>query len=76
MIRINLGVRVSRIKNNFWGMARDVAINQILISSGNIGIQLSQLLQYNPYDIALGLILTKLGVTNKIIIGVIIAFLL
>jgi hypothetical protein len=65
-----------RIKNNFWGMARDVAINQILISSGNIGIQLSQLLQYNPYDIALGLILTKLGVTNKIIIGVIIAFLL
>jgi len=76
MIRINLDVRVSRIKNNFWGMARDVAINQILISSGNIGIQLSQLLQYNPYDIALGLILTKLGVTNKIIIGVIIAFLL
>jgi hypothetical protein len=58
-------------------MARDVGLNQILISSGtNIGIQISQLLQYQPYDIVLGLILTKLGIGNKVAIALIIGFLL
>jgi len=59
------------------GIGRDATINQILISSGtNIGVQISNLLSYNPYDIALGIILAKLGIGNKIAITLILAFLL
>jgi hypothetical protein len=35
-------IKIYRIRNNFFGLARDAAINQILISSGtNIGVQIS-----------------------------------
>jgi hypothetical protein len=54
-----------------------MAVNQILISSHtSFGLTIAQILQYNPIDVAIGLIIAKLGFGNKLVIGLILAFLL
>jgi len=60
-----------------FGLGRDMAVNQILISSHtSFGLTIAQILQYNPIDVAIGLIIAKLGFGNKLVIGLILAFLL
>jgi hypothetical protein len=58
-------------------MGRDVAINQALISSKfNWGVSIYNIVSANPLEITLNILAIKLGITNKIIISVIIAFLI
>ena len=58
-------------------MSRDVAINQALISSNlNWGVAIYNVISSNPLEITLNILAIKLGITNKIIISVIVAFLL
>ena len=58
-------------------MSRDVAINQALISSKlNWGVSIYNIVSANPIEITLNILAIKLGITNKIIISVIIAFLI
>jgi len=58
-------------------MGRDVAINQALISSHlNWGVTIYSVISANPLEIALNILAVKLGVTNKIILTLIVAFLL
>jgi hypothetical protein len=58
-------------------MSRDVAINQALISSNlNWGVSIYNIVSANPLEITLNILAIKLGITNKIIISVIVAFLI
>ena len=58
-------------------MGRDVSINQALISSKfNWGVSIYNIVSANPLEITLNILAIKLGITNKIIISVIIAFLI
>jgi hypothetical protein len=58
-------------------MSRDVAINQALISSKlNWGVSIYNIVSANPLEITLNILAIKLGITNKIIISVIVAFLI
>jgi hypothetical protein len=67
-------VRVSKYSVNY---CRDNAINQIMIN-GNMtfGLPFYNIIAASPLDIAVSLIAVKLGITNKILIGLIIAFLI
>jgi hypothetical protein len=67
-------MRVSKYSVNY---CRDNAINQIMIN-GNMtfGLPLYNIIVASPIDIAVSLIALKLGITNKILIGLIIAFLI
>jgi hypothetical protein len=58
-------------------IGRDYAINKILINSQtNWGITISQILNYTPTDLAISLLMAKLGFGNKMVVALIIAFLL
>jgi len=58
-------------------IARDYTINKILMGSHtNWGVTISQIMSYSPTDLAISLIVAKLGFGNKFIIALIIAFLL
>jgi len=66
-----------RIQNNLISVGLDYSINKILCNSYvPFGITIQHIIQYHPYEIALSLLAVKLGITNKIILSVIIAFLL
>jgi hypothetical protein len=68
------GIRVGR---NMSYIARDYAINKILINSHtNWGLTISQIMSYSPSDLAISLLIAKLGFGNKMIVALIIAFLL
>ena len=68
------GIRVGR---NMSYIGRDYAINKILInSSTNWGVTISQILSYTPTDLAISLLIAKLGFGNKIVVALILAFLL
>jgi len=52
-------------------------VNQVLNNYHiPFGIAIQNVMSYSPYDIALSVIALKLGITNKVILTVIIAFLL
>jgi hypothetical protein len=58
-------------------MGRDIAINQALINCNiQFGVAIYSVISMNPYEIALSILAVKLGISNKIVIGLIIAFLL
>ena len=58
-------------------MGRDIAVNQALINSNlNWGVTIYNIVSTNPLEIALSILAVKLGVTNKIVLGLIIAFIL
>jgi hypothetical protein len=40
------------------------------------GVAIQNIVMYNPYEIALSVLALKLGITNKVILSIIIAFLL
>ena len=62
---------------NFYNIGRDIAINQALVNSNiPFGIAVYGVISMNPYEIALSILAVKLGVSNKIVIGLVIAFLL
>jgi len=68
------GIRVGR---NVSYIARDYAINKILINShSNWGLTISQILNYTPTDLAISLLIAKLGFGNKMIVALILAFIL
>jgi hypothetical protein len=66
-----------RIRNNLISVGMDYSINKIL-SNYHIpfGITIQNIIAYHPYEVVLSLLALKLGITNKIILSVIIAFLL
>ena len=67
-------MRVSKYTVNY---CRDNAINQIMINSNmTFGLPFYNIIVASPIDIAVSLIAVKLGITNKILIGLIIAFLI
>ena len=69
--------KVIRISKNIFGMGRDVAVNQALINAHiNWGVTIYSVISANPLEIALSVLAVKLGVTNKIILTLIVAFLL
>ena len=58
-------------------MGRDIGVNQGLASCHlNWGVTIYNIVNTNPLEIALSILAVKLGVTNKIILGLIIAFIL
>jgi hypothetical protein len=58
-------------------MGRDIAINQALMSSNmNWGVAIYNIISSNPLEITLNILAIKLGITNKIIISIIVAFLI
>lgn len=66
-----------RVSRNGIIFSRDIAVNQILINSNmNFGVTIYNILTVNPYEVALTILAAKLGFSNKIILGLIIAFLL
>jgi hypothetical protein len=66
-----------RLTNNFISIGIDYSINKLLNNSlVPFGMSIQHILQFHPYEIALSILALKLGVTNKIILSVIIAFLL
>lgn len=68
------GIRVGR---NVSYIARDYTINKILMGSHTSwGVTISQIMSYSPTDLAISLLVAKLGFGNKLVIGLILAFLL
>jgi len=70
-----------RVSINSIKLGRDIAVNQILVNShinslGMVGITIYNVMTANPYEIAFSILAVKLGFSNKILIGVILAFLL
>jgi len=58
-------------------LSRDIAINQILINSNTSwGLTITQIMAYSPMDMAMSIIIAKVGFGNKMVIALIIAFLL
>jgi len=58
-------------------MGRDIAINQIFINSNTgWGITIVNILSHTPTDMAITLLAAKLGFANKLVIGLILAFLI
>jgi len=69
--------KVKRVSKYSVNYCRDNAINQIMISSNmTFGIPFYNIIAASPIDIAVSLIALKLGIKNKILIGLIIAFLI
>jgi len=69
--------KVKRVGDNLISVGIDYSINQILTTWHiPFGVSIQQVMSYHPYEIALSIIAMKLGITNKIILSVIIAFLL
>jgi hypothetical protein len=66
-----------KVRNNLLSVGMDYSINKIL-SMYHIpfGVTLQNVLQYHPYEIAISVLAMKLGITNKIIITIILAFIL
>ena len=68
------GIRVGR---NVSYIARDYTINKILMGSHTSwGVTISQIMSYSPTDLAISLLVAKLGFGNKLVIALIVAFLL
>ena len=68
------GIRVGR---NVSYIARDYTINKLLMGTHtNWGVTISQILSYTPTDLAISLLVAKLGFSNKMVVALIIAFLL
>jgi hypothetical protein len=66
-----------RLTNNFISIGIDYSINKLLNNSlVPFGITIQHIIQYHPYEVVLSVLALKLGITNKIILSVIIAFLL
>ena len=58
-------------------IARDYTINKILMGSHTSwGVTISQIMSYSPTDLAISLLVAKLGFGNKLVIALIVAFLL
>ena len=69
--------KVIRVSRNGFIMSRDIAVNQILVNSSmNFGLTIYNIMTANPYEVAISILAVKLGFSNKIILGLIIAFLL
>jgi hypothetical protein len=68
------GIRVGR---NVSYISRDYTINKILMGSHTSwGVTISQIMSYSPTDLAISLLVAKLGFGNKLVIALIVAFLL
>jgi hypothetical protein len=66
-----------RICNNLSSIIMDYTINQVLTTYRiPFGITIQNIMAYQPYDFALSILAIKLGITNKVILSVILAFLL
>jgi len=66
-----------RVSNNLISIGIDLAMNRILeMYHIPFGVAIQNIVMYNPYEIALSILALKLGITNKIILSVILAFLL
>jgi hypothetical protein len=58
-------------------MGRDAAISQMLSNcNAGIGLVMYNLVSTNPIQVAITMMAVKMGITNKIVLGLIIAFLL
>jgi hypothetical protein len=69
--------KVNRIINYSVLNARDYLITQTLNHYHyDFGVTILNIISTNPIEITVGLLSIKLGITNKILIGLIIAFLI
>jgi hypothetical protein len=66
------------VNKNALGLSRDIAVNQLLINSHlpTWGVTIYNIINTNPLEIAISILALKLGITNKIILGLIVAFLI
>ena len=69
---------MTRVNKNALGLGRDMAVNQILINSHlpMWGVTIYNIINTNPLEIAIGILALKLGFSNKILLGLIVAFLI
>jgi hypothetical protein len=69
--------KVKRVGDNLLSVGIDLSINKLL-SNYHIpfGVTIQQVMSYSPYDAALTIIALKLGISSKLVISIIIAFLL
>jgi hypothetical protein len=64
------------------GSSRDIAVNQLVVSGYtakyglNFGVDIYNIITTSPIEMAIALLGIKLGITNKIILSLIIAFLI
>lgn len=69
--------KVSRVHNNLISIGMDFSINKILdMYHIPFGITIQNIMSYHPYEVALSIIALKLGITNKLLLTLILAFLL
>lgn len=73
--------KILRVNSNIYDNGKSSLLSALIPSGSNFeyinfGLTIYQILSYNPYEIAINLIAIKLGITNKIIIALIIAFIL
>ena len=69
--------KVVRVGWNGIRIGRDIGMNQILINTGiDFGVTIYNILTVHPYEVALSILAVKLGFSNKILLGIILAFLI
>jgi len=69
--------KVNRIFNYSALNSRDYLITKILNNYHyDFGVTIMNIISSNPLEITVGILTVKLGITNKILIGLVIAFLI
>jgi len=68
--------KVKRIRNNIIDIGVDFTINKILSDIGFVGMTIQNIMNYNPYDVAISIIALKFGIQSKLVLTIIVAFLL
>lgn len=68
--------KVGRVIRFSYYYGRDIAVNQMLISSSiDFGVTIYNIVTVSPLQIAVGILGAKLGIQSKAIIFLIVAFL-
>lgn len=66
-----------RVSNNLFTISRDIIINRVLIDNGlTFGLTIYNIATLKPLEVAVGILAVKLGLSNKVILALIVAFLL
>jgi hypothetical protein len=69
--------KVKRVSGNIASIGIDLSISQLLNNYHiPFGVTIQHIMAYSPYDMALSIIALKLGISSKLVLSLIIAFLL
>jgi len=69
--------KVKRVSDNIMSIGIDLSISKLLNNYHiPFGVTIQNIMAYSPYDMALSIIALKLGISSKLVLSIIIAFLL